>query len=212
MGTPSASPSQSISSSASQSPSASASASPSVERDAEQLITLAEAKLHLRVTGADDDVLIDSYLDAATSWAQKYQQRKYLPVVCVDYLDSWPLRIRPRWMPLISVTSIQYIDESGTLQTWSSDEYDVDAETEPGRIVPAYGYSWPSIRGDPNGIVITYVAGYDSADDVPGEIKTAILMLVAHWYANRETSLDTTLSEIPYGAKVLLGMERMRGA
>jgi uncharacterized phiE125 gp8 family phage protein len=218
MGTPSSSPSQSVSSSPSQSVSASVSASatpsasPSVERDAEQVVTLAEAKLHLRVSSTDDDALIDSYIDAATSWAQKYQGRKYLTATCVDYLDKWPAVIRPRWCPLIAVTSIQYVDESGVTQTWSDAEYDVDTDTQPGRIVPAYDESYPSIRGDINGIVVTYTAGYGSdEDDVPQEIRTAILMIVAQWYSHRESVTDLNLVQVPLGAMALLGMERMRG-
>ncbi|MEN6336641.1 MAG: head-tail connector protein [Phycisphaerales bacterium] len=212
MGTPSSSPSQSISSSTSSSASATESASPSVERDAEQVVTLAEAKLRLRVTNTNEDALIDSYIDAATEWAQVYQGRKYLTQTCVDYFDSWPSAIRPRWCPLIAVTSIQYIDESGVLQTLAADQYDVDVDKQPGRIVPAYDCDWPSIRGDINGIIVTYTAGYGSdEDDVPGYIRTAILLIVAHWYANREVVTDLSLAEIPYGAKTLLGLDRMGG-
>lgn len=216
MGTPSSSPSQSASSSASASvsasPSATASASPSAERAAEQLVTLAEAKLQLRVTATDEDALIDAYIDAATSWAEKYQQRKYITQTCVDYLDAWPaVAIRPKWMPLASVTSIQYVDASGVAQTWDADDYDVDTASEPGRIAPAYGESWPSIRGDRNGIIVTYEAGYGDSDDVPGQIKTAVLLLVAHWYAHREAVSELGMAEMPLGAKALLGMERMGG-
>jgi uncharacterized phiE125 gp8 family phage protein len=176
------------------------------------VVTLAEAKLHLRVTATDEDALIDSYLDAATQWAEVYQGRKYLSQTCVDYLDAWPTVIRPRWLPLFVVTSIQYIDDGGTLQTWDADEYDVDSDTEPGRIVPAYGESYPSIRGDVNGIIVTYTAGYGTdAEDVPGEIRTAILMIVAHWYANREAVSDLSMAEVPMGAHALLGLERMYG-
>jgi uncharacterized phiE125 gp8 family phage protein len=192
--------------------SATPSASPSVERDAEQVVTLAEAKLHLRVTATDEDALIDSYIDAATQWAETYQGRKYLQQTCVDYLDAWPAVIRPTWCPLIAVTSIQYIDDAGTLQTLADDQYDVDADRQPARIIPAYNCTWPSIRGDINSVIVTYMAGYGTdEDDVPGYVKTAILLIVAHWYANREAVSDLSLAEIPYGAKSLLRMERMHG-
>jgi uncharacterized phiE125 gp8 family phage protein len=180
--------------------------------DTTRIVTIVEAKEQLRILHDGEDLYIGTLIDAATSWAEKYQGRKYLTQTCVDYLDAWPAVIRPRWLPLFAVTSIQYIDDGGTLQTWDADEYDVDSDTEPGRIIPAYGESFPSIRGDVNGIIVTYTAGYGTdAEDVPGEIRTAILMIVAHWYANREAVSDLSMAEVPMGAHALLGLERMYG-
>ena len=39
------------------------------------IVTLAEAKLHLRVDGADEDTLIQTYLDAAEAAAAQYLNR-----------------------------------------------------------------------------------------------------------------------------------------
>ena len=39
------------------------------------IVTLAEAKLHLRVDGAEEDTLIQSYIDAAESAAAQYLNR-----------------------------------------------------------------------------------------------------------------------------------------
>ena len=39
------------------------------------IVTLAEAKLHLRVDGADEDALVQTYLDAAESAAEQYLNR-----------------------------------------------------------------------------------------------------------------------------------------
>lgn len=39
------------------------------------IVTLAEAKLHLRVDGADEDALIQTYLDAAEAAAAQYLNR-----------------------------------------------------------------------------------------------------------------------------------------
>jgi len=173
-------------------------------------VSLAEAKTHLRVTETADDDLIESLIEAASNWAQKYQNRKYLTETCVDYLDAWPKVIRTRWSPLIAVTSIQYVDTGGTTQTWANTLYTVDTITEPARIVPAYNESYPDLRGDQNGIIVTYTAGYGSnRSDVPQEIRSAILLLVGQLYANREAAIEASLSEIPYGVKALLGMERI---
>jgi uncharacterized phiE125 gp8 family phage protein len=88
--------------------------------------------------------------------------------------------------PLISVSSITYVDGNGTTQTLSAAAYKVDTDSEPGRITPAYGYCWPTTRAEINAIAITYVAGYATRAAVPASIKQAMLLLIGHWYENRE--------------------------
>ncbi len=207
MGTPSSSPSQSASASRSSSPSATPSPSPSVARDDEQVIDLEQAKETLHVSGTDHDARIDALIDAATSFAEKYQQRKYLTQTCVDYCDAWPRIIRPRWSPLLAVSQIRYKDSAGTWQTLSSTKYDVDVDSQPGRIVEAYSCSWPGVRGDANGIEVTYTAGYGTAaDDVPQEIRHAILLLVYDWFYNPARE-----GQMPRSVMSLLGLERLGG-
>ncbi len=48
-----------------------------------------------------------------------------------------------------------------------------------------FGQSWPGARsGEP--VVVRYVAGYGVAGDVPALLKRAMLLLIGHWYENRE--------------------------
>ena len=48
------------------------------------IVTLAEAKLHLRVDGAEEDTLIQSYIDAAESAAQYLNRALYASDVGTD--------------------------------------------------------------------------------------------------------------------------------
>ena len=59
----------------------------------------------------------------------------------------------------------------------------------------ASGASWPSGLRAQQSVLIQYVCGYE---DVPEDLKTAIKMMVAHWYENREAQ------EMPPEAKRLL--------
>lgn len=72
--------------------------------------------------------------------------------------------------PLQSVTHIKYIDTDGATQTITAAEYKVDTVTEPARIVPAYGYSWPTTRNEINAVTVRYVCGYGAASTVPPPI------------------------------------------
>jgi uncharacterized phiE125 gp8 family phage protein len=47
-------------------------------------------------------------------------------------------------------------------------------------------------------------AGYANAAAVPEAIKTAIKMMVAHWYANRETVAAQQMTTVPFAAEHLL--------
>lgn len=113
--------------------------------------------------------------------------------------------------PLISVTSITYVDTDGATQTWASSNYTVDAPVgdfaEPGRICPVYGQVYPVTRAQPAAVTIRFVAGYGAAASaVPQPIKSAMKLLIGIWYANREAGLIVRGSAdvLPYGVDALL--------
>jgi uncharacterized phiE125 gp8 family phage protein len=175
-------------------------------------ITTAEAKSHLRIDAefTDDDVYIASLIKAATQWAELYQGRSFVTRTITLERDRFSNVMELPAPPLITVTSIKYIDSDGTQQTLSADIYDVDTKSEPGRITLAYNQSWPVIRGDVNGIEIIYTAGYGAAGDVPEMVKSAIKLIVGHLYENRETvTAGITAAELPMGAKSLLSIDRV---
>lgn len=92
--------------------------------------------------------------------------------------------------PLVSVDSINYIDPAGAQQTMPSGDYKVDSTTEPARIVPAYGKSWPGTRQEIGAVEITFTCGYGAIGDVPRAIKNWILLQVDHAYRYRGTMVE----------------------
>ena len=74
------------------------------------------------------------------------------------------------------MTTLKYVDTSGTLQTLVQDtDYQVDADSEPGRLLPFPGKYWPPTRRQANAVQVTFVAGYGLAAAVPDTIVCAIL-------------------------------------
>lgn len=175
-------------------------------------ITLDEAKLHLRVTGADEDDLINNCIVAARQHFEDATNRALINQTWVLTLDRWFLRheVNRRWLylpksPLSSVTSVYYVDENGDSTLWDSSNYNVDTNSEPGRLELGYDKTWPVTRDQVNAITITYVAGYgSSASDVPQGIKSAILLLVADLYQNRETFTTGTVRTPLVGDRFLM--------
>lgn len=87
---------------------------------------------------------------------------------------------------LQSVDYIKYVDESGVLQTLATDQYIVDAFSEPGVVTPAPNSYWPVTQNVMNSVRIGFTAGYGAAADVPEGIKSWIKLRVATLYSNRE--------------------------
>lgn len=154
-------------------------------------VSLADAKNHLRVDDdvTEDDALIAGLVTAAREEFENQADRTLFTTTYRLVLDAWPssyIITLPR-PPLVSVTSIVYTDDEDNATTLSSSDYIVDVDAWPGRIVLRSSASWPSVTlREAGGIVITYVAGYASTSNVPQRHKQAILMLVGHWYENRE--------------------------
>lgn len=169
-------------------------------------VSLTRAKLHLRVDHSTDDELIKSIIAAARQYCEGYQNRAYMVQTITLKMDEFPCSgnyneiIVPR-PPLISVSSIKYIDTDGDEQTVSSSVYDVDIYSEPGRIGLAYGQSWPGIRGDLNGVEVIYTAGYmttfTAADTDELTLSNAI-------FSNGDkVRVETDQNDLPDGLSIL---------
>jgi uncharacterized phiE125 gp8 family phage protein len=115
------------------------------------------------------------------------------------------------------VVSVTYVDSDAVSHTFAATEYDVEhAATPPvlnpyqpvGAIVLAYGKSWPTETLRPAApITVEFKAGYGTAAQVPVQLKQAMLLLVGHWYENREAAGDAKyangLQHVPFGVSSL---------
>lgn len=175
-------------------------------------VSLVEAKAQCRVDGTDDDGLLAGLVLAAREAAETFTRRKLFTQTWDYSIDcTWPTekingvmrrRICLPLPPLQSVTSIKYYDIAGVLQTLAADQYRVDPTSYEGRIEPAYGVAWPSVRDQMATIVVRMVVGHTA---VPEPVRQAILLTVGHLYANRESVVVGTITgEVPQSAQSLL--------
>ena len=179
---------------------------------AKAAVTRDKIRTHLRVTATEDDDLIDTLVAAATARAELVTNRQLITATYTLTLDKFPTVIHLPRAPLQSVTHVKYYDTAGVQQTWSSAEYAVDTDTHPGRLAPAYGYTWPTHRQMMNAIEVEYIAGYgDDPGDVPEGLRVAVKMLAGHWYENREFAAEATLREVPGAVNALLWQHRIFG-
>lgn len=127
--------------------------------------------------------LITQTLDAHLDRFPRHDGRRVHADGCCDCVEL----LLP---PLQSVTSITYVDEDGATQTLPTDQYQVDAVSEPARIVPAYNVTWPATRKQPNAVIVRFVAGYGTAAEVPAPIKSWMLMHIKTLYVNRDFGFE----------------------
>lgn len=181
-------------------------------------ITVDRAKDHCYITGSRWDSLIDSLISVARETAESETWRLLLAGTYEVKLDSFPdseiLEIDE--YPIKSIDSITYIDTDGAEQTVASADYSVDNESYITRI--QHDSSWPSTKDQVNAVTITFTGGYDGTTErltMPKKIEQAILLMVKHWFDNRESviksegnSLD--IKEVPMTSKMLLNYESLR--
>jgi uncharacterized phiE125 gp8 family phage protein len=164
---------------------------------------------------SQEDTLLTTLISAARQYVEAVTRRALITQTWYGYLDEFP-KCNSFALPLgnlLSVTSIAYKDSAGTSTTMTvTTDYLVDTDSDPGRIVLPYGTSWPRGTFYPtNPITIEYVCGYGAtAASVPEAIRTAIKMVVANYYENREPMIVGQLvSEVKLAVDSLLAPYRL---
>lgn len=167
----------------------------------EPAVTLAEAKLHLRVDGSDEDALIAALVLAATEAAEQQTGRAIMPQKFTLSLDAFPAVVELTRVPATAVDSVKFDDLNGTEQPLAGSQYTFQNSDDYGfaTIVPAFGKTWPSTQAKPDAVRIVYSAGYADATKVPESIKSWIKLMVGAMYANREAQAISTGSVVTLG-------------
>lgn len=123
-------------------------------------VSLTEVKVHLRVDASADDELIKGLITAAREYCEGYEGRAYAIQTITQKRDGFSDIMQLPQSPLISVSSIQYVDTSGVTQTLSTGLYDVYNDREPGEVQLGYNDSWPAVRTTNDAVTLTYTSGY----------------------------------------------------
>lgn len=170
-------------------------------------VTLAEVKTHLRVEHDLENALIESLITAARNFVENFTRRALIEQswkLTLDQFPCWEIYLpKP---PLISITKIEYLNSLGIADSLTETiDFLVDKESEPARVTPFYLGTWPIAYQQINAVSITFKCGYGAlAAAVPTAIKQSMLLLIGHWYNNREQTAPINLSQIPLGAEYLL--------
>jgi uncharacterized phiE125 gp8 family phage protein len=151
-------------------------------------ILLAEAKARLRIDVDDEDALLTALIAAARMFVEKTLGVALITQSWSYFLDFWPAAgcITLPILPVQAVSAVTVPDDAGGATTLDAGSYNVDVLSEPARIVLKGAVPTVAARAL-NAFEIAFTAGYGgAADDMPGPIKQALKLLVAHWFERRE--------------------------
>lgn len=164
------------------------------------MIDLALAKAHVRAEGCAEDALIELYIEAAQALVEGQTGNLLTRREVTQELDRFGGHVPLWWGPNPSGIVIDYVDGGAIARTVSGPRVVRD------RVYPPVG-GWPmSLEASP--VVVTYQAGY-AEGAAPADFDQAQLMLVAHWYLNREAvTSGNAASEVPLAVEAIIRRHR----
>ena len=172
--------------------------------DSEPLL-LGEVKNDLRIDDDDNDSFLEGLIVVARDFVESETNRALVLQTWELSLDSFAAEIMLPKPSLISVVSVSYVDTAGAVQALDPSVYQVDSRSVPGRLRPAYGEQWPATREEMNAVTIRFTCGYGSRLQVPRGIKKAMILLIGHYFKNREETTDRKQYTLPNGIQALIG-------
>jgi uncharacterized phiE125 gp8 family phage protein len=173
-------------------------------------VTLAEAKAQCSVPQGvtQHDEKLTRYIAAARQEIENATNRQLVTATWVFKLCAFPYSTGKIYLPkapLISVTSIAYLEASaGVSTTWSTSNYRVSSGKEPAEITLAYGVSFPAVYPVSDAVTITYTAGYGAPAAVPANAKSAVLLKVESLFdptraKENDRAVEALVSHLRYG-------------
>lgn len=174
----------------------------------EAVLTLAEAKAHLRLIGDDENDNVSAYLAAAEADVQEHTHRQLMRATYrLDGRGPLPELVYLPRPPFVAVTAVTVTTDNETTSLIDGTDFEAYGH-EPGAIefdrsAGALADKWS----------ITFVAGYANAASVPAPIKQAIRLLLGTYFETRETfNMDLKVGAKPMAEPLaaLLSKQRFR--
>lgn len=174
--------------------------------DASSILSTADAKSFIRVDASTEDTLVGALRDSAVRYVEDYLNTHFGQDTATLYLDGF-FNVRVPVCPVVSLTSVQYYDVGGTLQTLASSGYYYDFKSDVARIV------WndpPSVWEDTlNAVQVNLTIGH-AVDEIPEPVLHAIRLLVSHFYDMRQVTVaGRNIGEVPFAVSALLNPYRI---
>ncbi len=169
---------------------------------ASEPVSLAEAKLFLRVDQSAEDDLITMLISAAREAVEAGCGRALITRRVRENLDIWRREAAQGAVlglgPVTDVVAVRLIADNGAQSVLDPERYRLEGNRDRPRLVFPPGL--PATLRSAGGIEIEYDAGYaDEAADLPVALRLATLQIVASLYELRQGA-----GGVPETARVLI--------
>lgn len=170
-------------------------------------VEIGDARRQCRVGPTDTsfDPDLTRLVKVARDHVEKYCGVKFatrsVTLECTHWHDMALLPIAP----LAEIASIKYVDGAGDQQIVPDTVYDKGGDRFAPAVILKPGQVWPAVLG--HGANIELVASFGG--DVPPSVQHAMLMLIAHLFAVRESvNVGNIVSSVPMAFDDLLSNDR----
>lgn len=170
-------------------------------------VSLDAAKMHIKALPGEydeDDDIILPMIRAAREYCENITGRALTTQTIKAYPSPLLRVVRLPKPPIISITAVRYFGADGSAVEAASNDYVLDDVAGNVVLLRVPGVALRAV----NPIEIEYEAGYEVLPDL---IRQAMLLLIGHWYINREavaTGAVTTI-EIEMTTRALLRQYRV---
>ncbi len=152
-------------------------------------LTLANTKNHLKVETTTDDDLIARLIVAARQHVESQIDKVLIEQRWLIFIDDWPgdSEVKLPVSPISAIENLRTYSDQDDASIIDPAHYYSDLAGSPQRLILRGSRIWLRPGRIVNGIEIEVTAGFGpDGTDVPGPLRTAMLLLIAHWYENRQ--------------------------
>lgn len=156
----------------------------------QDVVSLSKVKKHLRVDAdfQDEDVIIESYIDAAIAMAENFIGGHIVEKNIKIELDAFDAPFVFEAFPVKQITSVTYYEENvAEIKTLPSSDYKLTSETFK-RFILRFKNTLPTTQKRDDAVSITVKVGMDT---IPKPIVQAVLLMVADMFERREDRVET---------------------
>lgn len=145
-------------------------------------VSLEDMKSYLKATGSAQDALIQSMINAATQWGEKYTGREFRENQWALLIDCFETRIELRRSPVKQIDEVNHLVSDSPVVV-ATTVYYLKKGNFSSEVLLLSGQDWPTDTDDrEQAITIKFTTEQHKCGDL---IETAIKQHVAFWFYNR---------------------------
>ena len=183
---------------------------------ATNVVSLAQAKAHLRVEHSDDESLIQTLIGVAQNVVEGYTGRFLQRVEGSFYFDDFHEFMNLHAGPNLALdidrsgnTGVTYLNTAGRQTVVDATKYVLEGKGYPARLRML---DTPSdVESDSlNAVRIDVTVGHDSAEPIPDALVAAMLLIIGHLYENRQDVGQHKTHATPLASRYLMEPYRLK--